>query len=107
MTDRVHAHLSTPKYSFVVPIYNDGALARDFCLEMERVFREYIGHDNIPRELEDISVNDGHANNSAEILKTVCDEFAFAKCIILSRNFGQHIATSAGYRVASGDYVGN
>jgi dolichol-phosphate mannosyltransferase len=107
MTDRVHAHLGAPKYSFVVPIYNDGALARDFCVEMARVFREYLGHDDLARDLEVIFVDDGSANNSVELLKVVCDEFAFAKCVVLSRNFGQHIATSAGYRVARGEYVGN
>jgi glycosyltransferase involved in cell wall biosynthesis len=93
-------------YSFVVPIYNDGALARDFCVEMATVFGRYLGHDDLARDLEVIFVDDGSANSSPQLLKDVCDEFAFAKCVLLSRNFGQHIATSAGYRAASGDYVG-
>lgn len=93
-------------YSFVVPIYNDGALARDFCVEMASVFRRYLGHDDLARDLEVIFVDDGSSNNSPQLLKDACDEFAFAKCMVLSRNFGQHIATSAGYRAASGDYVG-
>jgi dolichol-phosphate mannosyltransferase len=93
-------------YSFVVPIYNDGALARDFCVEMASVFRRYLGHDDLARDLEVIFVDDGSSNASPQLLKEVCDEFAFAKCMLLSRNFGQHIATSAGYRAASGDYVG-
>jgi glycosyltransferase involved in cell wall biosynthesis len=93
-------------YSFVVPIYNDGALARDFCVEMAAVFRRYLGHDELARDLEVIFVDDGSANDSPQLLKAVCDEFAFARCVVLSRNFGQHIATSAGYRAASGAYVG-
>ena len=93
-------------YSFVVPIYNDGALARDFCVEMASVFGRYLGHDDLARDLEVIFVDDGSSNNSPQLLKEVCDEFAFAKCMLLSRNFGQHIATSAGYRAASGSYVG-
>jgi glycosyltransferase involved in cell wall biosynthesis len=93
-------------YSFVVPIYNDGALARDFCVEIARVFRDYLGHDDLARELEVIFVDDGSANDSPQRLKAVCDEFAFARCVVLSRNFGQHIAVSAGYRAASGAYVG-
>lgn len=99
MSDRV-------QYSFVVPIYNDGALARDFCVEMAKVFQAYLGHDDLARALEVIFVDDGSQNDSPEILKRTCDEFAFAKAMLLSRNFGQHIATSAGYRAASGDYVG-
>jgi glycosyltransferase involved in cell wall biosynthesis len=93
-------------YSFVVPIYNDGALARDFCIEMAVVFRRYLGHDDLARDLEIIFVDDGSSNSSPQLLKEVCDEFAFAKCMLLSRNFGQHIATSAGFRAATGDYVG-
>ena len=93
-------------YSFVVPIYNDGALARDFCVEMASVFRRYLGHDDLARDLEVIFVDDGSSNHSPQLLKEACDEFAFAKCMLLSRNFGQHIATSAGYRAATGDYVG-
>jgi glycosyltransferase involved in cell wall biosynthesis len=93
-------------YSFVVPIYNDGALARDFCIEMASVFRRYLGHDDLARDLEVIFVDDGSSNNSPQLLKDVCDDFAFARCMVLSRNFGQHIATSAGFRAATGDYVG-
>ncbi len=93
-------------YSFIVPIYNDGALAKSFCVEMDSVFRGYLGRDDVARDLEVIFVDDGSRNNSPQLLKQVCAEFPFAKAVILSRNFGQHIATSAGYRVASGDYVG-
>ncbi len=93
-------------YSFIVPIYNDGALAKSFCAEMESVFRRYLGHDDVSGDLEVIFVDDGSRNDSAKLLKQVCDEYPFAKALLLSRNFGQHIATSAGYRVASGDYVG-
>jgi dolichol-phosphate mannosyltransferase len=94
------------KYSFVVPIYNDGALARDFCLEMATTFRAYLGHDDLARDIEVVFVDDGSANDSPRLLKEVCDEFAFARVVFLSRNFGQHIAISAGYRAASGDHIG-
>src|SRR5579863_4937462 len=93
-------------YSFVVPIYNDGDLARDFCIEMARVFAEYLGHGDVARDLEVIFVDDGSSNDSPAVLKRTCEEFPFAKAVLLSRNFGQHIATSAGYKAASGDYVG-
>jgi dolichol-phosphate mannosyltransferase len=93
-------------YSFVVPIYNDGALARDFCIEIATAFRAYLGHDDLARDIEVIFVDDGSANDSPKLLKAVCDEFPFARAVLLSRNFGQHIAVSAGYRAATGDYVG-
>jgi glycosyltransferase involved in cell wall biosynthesis len=94
------------KYSFVVPIYNDGALAHDFCVEIAKTFRGYLGHDDLARDLEVIFVDDGSTNDSPALIKAVCDRFGFAKAVLLSRNFGQHIAISAGYRAASGDYVG-
>lgn len=93
-------------YSFVVPIYNDGALARDFCREVDTAFRAYLGTDDISKDVEVIFVDDGSANDSPKLLKATCDEFRFARALLLARNFGQHIAVSAGYRAASGDYVG-
>ena len=40
------------KYSLVVPIYNDGALARDFCRETEKTFRAYLGKTDLSEDLE-------------------------------------------------------
>ena len=94
------------KYSVVVPIYGDGALARDFCVELEKVFRKHLGVQDITCDLELIFVDDGSRNDSAALVKKVCDEFAFARLIVLARNFGQHIALSAGYRAARGEFVG-
>ena len=38
------------KYSFVVPIYEDGALARDFCVELDKTFRDYLKTERIESE---------------------------------------------------------
>jgi dolichol-phosphate mannosyltransferase len=94
------------KYSFVVPIFNDGALAGDFCREIDRTFRAYLGHDDVARDVEVIFVDDGSHDGSAQLLKRVCDEYPFARMAALSRNFGQHVAISCGYRLARGAYVG-
>lgn len=94
------------KYSFVVPIYNDGALARDFCAEMKKTFVEYLGKPDLAADVEVIFVDDGSANDSVALVKKACDEFPFAKLVALSRNFGQHIAISAGFKHARGDVVG-
>ena len=96
----------TARYSFVVPIYNDGALAERFCLEFETALRAYLGIDRRDPSVELIFVDDGSRDDSVTALRKVCDRFAFARAIVLSRNFGQHIAISCGYREASGDYVG-
>jgi glycosyltransferase involved in cell wall biosynthesis len=94
------------KYSFVVPIYNDGELADDFCSEFESVFRGFLKKDDISADAELIFVNDGSFNNSMELLIEVSGKYNFVKAIELSRNFGHHIAISCGYEYAIGDYVG-
>ena len=79
------------KYSFVVPIYGDGALARDFCVELERVFLAHLKIERIESDVEVIFVDDGSRNDSVSLLKSACDDFAFAKLIVLGRNFGHNL----------------
>lgn len=94
------------QYSLVVPIYNDGPLSGDFCQAFEQVFEKYLKKDNIAEEVELIFVNDGSPNDSMKHLEETAAKYPFVKVIGLSRNFGQHIAVSAGYQHASGQYVG-
>jgi len=91
-------------YSIVVPIYNDAALAADFCRETKRVFAERLG-ERVESELEILFIDDGSKNDSIVVLKQLSSEYPFAKVIALSRNFGQHIAISCGYRHARGRIV--
>lgn len=91
-------------YSIVVPIYNDAALAADFCREVKRVFTERLG-DRLEQELEVIFIDDGSRNDAVAVLRSVRETYPFAKVISLSRNFGQHIAISCGYRHARGQLV--
>ncbi len=91
--------------SVIVPIYNDGYLAEDFCLSLENTFSSFLNHEDNSEFLELIFVNDGSLNNSWEELLHVARKFSFVKLINLSRNFGQHIALSCGYKNAKGNYV--
>lgn len=93
------------RYSIVVPIFNDGALARAFCEEVATVFRKRIEDAPLEQEVEIIFVDDGSRNDSFEILRGLAPDFPFAKAIGLSRNFGQHIAISCGYEHSQGDIV--
>lgn len=94
------------KYSFVVPIYNDGYLADKFCVAFEKCFQEYIGSVSVEGIVELIFVNDGSKNDSLTHLKNLPSKYSFVKVVDLSRNFGQHIALSCGYKLAKGEYVG-
>jgi dolichol-phosphate mannosyltransferase len=94
------------KYSFIVPIFNDGYLAADFCESYLAAFQGYLHSDQIEHACELIFVDDGSEDGSADTLTELASRYAFVKVISLSRNFGQHIALSCGYRHARGSYVG-
>jgi glycosyltransferase involved in cell wall biosynthesis len=93
-------------YSFVVPIYNDGYLVHSFCEEFERTFQNYVKNESIENDVELIFVNDGSNDNSIQYLIDSVNKFKFIKVIDLSRNFGQHVALSCGYKNATGSFVG-
>ncbi|MEJ0055053.1 MAG: glycosyltransferase family 2 protein [Bacteroidota bacterium] len=94
-----------PIYSIVVPIYNDGNLAEEFCETIKPVLEKWLPGEDINSSVELIFVNDGSPDNSVDILKTLPARYPFVKVIELSRNFGHHIALSCGYKYAVGDYV--
>ena len=98
--------MSPPTYSFVVPIYHDGELAEAFCAEFEKVFRTYVGADDISGDVELIFVNDDGTPRTADVLRATCQRYPFTRLLNLSRNFGQHIALTCGYEHAQGQYVG-
>src|SRR5437868_7381957 len=96
----------SPTYSFIVPIYNDAYLAEEFCREFAKVFGSHLGAAEIAPQAELIFVNDGSADDSAEVLGRLPESFPFVRVINFSRNFGQHTALSCGYRYARGEFVG-
>ena len=91
--------------SVIVPIYNDGNLADDFCFEFNEVFQNYYNSQNLETFLELIFVNDGSKNESMSELKKLTEKYSYVRIIDLSRNFGQHIALSCGYKHAKGNFV--
>lgn len=90
---------NAPGYSVVVPIYNDGYLARALCEELARVFAQ------MGSTFELIFVNDGSRNDSLKQLQALTTEFDFVTVVDLSRNFGQHQAIACGFRLARGERI--
>jgi dolichol-phosphate mannosyltransferase len=95
-----------PDYSFIVPVFNDGYLLDDFCQAFAGTFRGWLERDSIEGAVELIFVDDGSVGATPAQLREVAAKYGFVKTITLSRNFGQHIAISAGYAHATGRFVG-
>ena len=95
-----------PAYSFVVPVYNDGYLLDDFCQAFAGACRLWLGRDIIEDTVELIFVDDGSRQPTPSQLREAAAKYGFVKTITLSRNFGQHIAVSAGYAHAVGRFIG-
>jgi len=83
--------------SIVVPIYGDGTLVP--------VFYKAVLEANIQCALEFIFVCDGGGLDEEAFMKAFAERQSNVRGVILSRNFGQHIALSAGYKEAKGDFV--
>ncbi len=86
--------------SIVTPIYNDSYLAYDFVKSLLTL--------KLPPEvvlIEIIFVVDGSGIKDEKEIKKIAEQNVKVKMVALSRNFGQHIAVSAGYAFAKGDLI--
>jgi dolichol-phosphate mannosyltransferase len=97
---------SSVTYSVVVPIYRDHYLVQDFCDQFQNVLPKFKQVQDVARDIELIFVTDGGGRDDENEVRRVCDLFPFVKGVLLSRNFGQHLALTAGYRLARGSMVG-
>lgn len=104
----VRYQISTDKpiLSLVIPIYNDGHLAQDFVNTTQDVLKGYLNTEKLDDLIEIIFVDDGSSNGCSKLLYELAAKYYFVKVIELSRNFGQHIALSCGYKYSQGDLVG-
>jgi glycosyltransferase involved in cell wall biosynthesis len=87
------------RLSIVTPIYKDSALVSSFLAAFERQSFQHVSL----REI--IFIIDGSGIEDEIRLTEISRNNPLVKVLILSRNFGQHAALSAGYKEATGDYV--
>ncbi len=88
-----------PKYSIVVPIFNE----EEIIPEMHRRMSAMLDGLDGPSEL--ILVNDGSRDRSLEIMRELAARDPRLKVISFSRNFGHQMAITAGIDHAAGDAV--
>jgi polyisoprenyl-phosphate glycosyltransferase len=88
-----------PKYSLVLPIYNE----QETIPELVRRIGQLM--DQLNGDTEAIFVDDGSSDSSYEAMVAAREIDRRFKLLRLSRNFGHQIAVTAGLDVASGDAV--
>lgn len=88
-----------PELSIVATIYNSAEIIDQL------IFRIRAAIHPLQLDYEIILVDDGSRDNSAFIMETQSLADKRVKSLILSRNFGQQIAMSAGIIYAQGKYV--
>ncbi len=90
---------ATPRYSVVVPFYNEQDIVHKLYQRITRVMRHVGG------EYEVVLVNDGSSDHTGEILEQIAQEDGHVVFVDLRRNFGQATALQAGFDHACGEVV--
>ena len=89
-----------PEVSIVIPVYNEE-------LNLPELVRRCVAAcDQLPQSYEILLVDDGSRDSSAELIdRAVKDHPGKIIGILLSTNFGQHAAVTAGLSRARGKYI--
>lgn len=88
-----------PKYSVIVPFFNEQEVAAKLCERIAKVMLQLGGR------YELIVVNDGSTDATAEALERVARADEHVLMIDLRRNFGQTTALQAGFDHSRGDVL--
>lgn len=89
------------KLSIIIPIFNE----KETIDELYKRLIESLKKDFSKNTYEIIFVDDGSNDNSFELLRKLRRKNKKIKLIQFSRNFGHHIAITAGIDYATGDYI--
>ncbi len=89
----------SPKYSFIIPIYNE----EETIAEMYRRMRTVM--DRMDGEVELILINDGSRDRSLPLMRELHDKDSRVCYLSLARNFGHQIAVTAGLNFSRGQIV--
>lgn len=88
-----------PRYSFVIPVFNERAVLPQLFERMDALL------DRLDGPAEVLLVDDGSRDGSVDVVRVKCAADARFRLIRLSRNFGHQIAITAGIDRAAGDAV--
>lgn len=83
----------------VIPVYNEGAVIRDFYQMLVAVINE------LPQRFTIYFVNDGSSDSTGAILDQIVDSDERVVVVELSRNYGHQTALTAGLGLSEGEIV--
>jgi glycosyltransferase involved in cell wall biosynthesis len=90
--------MSNPELSLVIPVYNGSRTVAGLVEHIVKVFGS--------TSFEIILVNDGSKDDSEQVCAQLVQKFPQTVVFVhLSRNFGEHSAVLAGFKLARGRYV--
>ena len=90
---------STPKYSFVIPVYNEEETLAELYRRISAVMARMDG------SVELILINDGSRDRTLELLRELHAQDSRICYLSFARNFGHQIAVTAGLNFSSGQVV--
>jgi len=91
--------MTHPCYSFVVPIFNEAESLPELARQLADVMSRLDG------DAEVLLVDDGSTDDSAQVMRRICDDDNRVRALRLSRNFGHQVAITAGLDHARGDAI--
>jgi dolichol-phosphate mannosyltransferase len=89
----------SPRYSIVLPIYNEEANLPELYRRLSRVL------DGLDRDAEIVFVDDGSRDRSLSLIRDLHNRDPRICYLSFARNFGHQIAVTAGLNFARGDAV--
>ncbi len=92
-------HTNVPTMSVVIASYNCLGCLEELCTRLETVLNDLVP------SFEIVIVDDRSPDDSWRLVEALSRRFKGVRGIRLSRNFGQHIAITAGIASARGDYI--
>lgn len=94
------------KISVVSPIYNEAENLQELYVRLTAVLDNVCKEEGVsPHSYEIIMVDDGSTDGSWQAIKTLHEQDLRVKGISFSRNFGHHIAITAGLDYSKGEAV--
>jgi glycosyltransferase involved in cell wall biosynthesis len=87
------------RVSFASPVYNESVNIQEFISRVDETLKK------ITNDYEIILVNDASSDNTLTKIRDVLPNYPNLKLINLTKNSGQHIASSIALKHTTGDYI--